>query len=67
MPKNRIFLKAKTFNKSVKRAFRIGPRKSGVSAYILSNDELCQLLNDKGKAKFKNNILAVLKMRGKKC
>ena len=66
MPKARKTVKinnrVQKFN--VQRKFRVGSRKSPVSALLMSNEGLKAALVDPNKRRYRNNIAAVLRMRG---
>lgn len=67
MPKNVSTTKTAS-GATVKRRpyhkFRIGTRKSGKSALMMSNDELKDVLNDKNKKRYHSKAAQVLKARG---
>lgn len=67
MPKN--ISRVKTANGAVvmKRPcskFRIGSRKGGKSALLMTSDELKDVLNDQSKKRYHAKAVAVLRMRG---
>jgi len=66
MPKLRIRKKGapRSSAKNVQRKFRIGTRKSGVSAIKMTTEDLQNALVDPNKSRYINNIKAVLNMRG---
>jgi hypothetical protein len=64
MPRKRIHTKNQNWNKNVKRKFRIGNRKGGVSALTMSTKALLVILSDESKAKYHNNAAAALMYRG---
>ena len=66
MPKNRKIMKkdGKVFKLKTPSKFRIGNRKSPVSAIRLSNAELEAVLADSSKKRHHNKARAVLAMRG---
>ncbi len=67
MPKNIVKVKnsagAIVKTRPMKK-FRIGTRKSGKSALLMSNDELMNVINDNGKKRHRNKAIKVLRMRG---
>ena len=64
MPRKRTNTKGKNWNLADRRKFRVGNRKGGVSALSMKTSELLKVLADEGKAKYHNNVVAVLKHRG---
>ena len=63
MPKGRIHLKGETYNKSVKRGFRIGGRKAGKSAHRMTNKALVDVLGNKNLRKHHHKAATILKSR----
>jgi len=66
MPKLRIRAKGapRSSARNVQRKFRVGTRKSGVSAVRMSTEDLQNALVDPNKSRYISNIKAVLNMRG---
>ncbi len=67
MPKNRTRTKSSTgaiIHSRPCSKFRIGTRKSGKSALLMSTDELRAVLADGTKRRYFAKVIAVLKMRG---
>ena len=67
MPKNRKA--SKTASGAIVKnrpphKFRIGTRKSGTSALVMSSKALLEVLTDSNKKKWRTNAIEVLKMRG---
>lgn len=67
MPKNRT--RTKTASGGIIHSrpcskFRIGTRKSGKSALLMSTEDLQALLQDEGKRRYFAKAVAVLKLRG---
>ena len=66
MPKNRKTVKLDGVIKhlNVPSKLRIGTRKAGTSASLMSNSTLQDVLTDKGKKRYWNNAQSVLISRG---
>ena len=66
MPKLRIRAKGQARSAALvaRRKFRVGRRKSGKSALLMSTAELLIALENSEYSRSKNNINAVLRMRG---
>jgi len=65
MPKSRKKVKDgnRIITSIVPTKFRVGNRKSGVSAHTMSTSSLVAALEDKNKSKYRNSINAVLATR----
>ncbi len=64
MPRKRIYIKNKKWNRNKQRKFRIGNRKGGVSALTMTTKDLLSVLATPEKSKYHDNAKAVLKYRG---
>ncbi len=66
MPKHRVIVKKDgvVHKYNTPNKFRIGTRKNGVAAHMMSKDALLDILNRKDKAKFHTNARTVLAARG---
>ena len=67
MPKNRVTKKSNTgavshFRPSTK--LRIGTRKSGKSAFLMSTEDLVKVIEDKNKTRYHAKAKTVLSLRG---
>ena len=64
MARKRKYVKGSRPNTPIQRKFRIGNRKSGVSAMSLSTKELLAVLSNDSKSKYHANAAKALLYRG---
>lgn len=66
MPKNRKVVKISQAMVLINepRKFRIGSRKGGKSAHVMSSKELRDILKDEDRKRDRSNATAILRLRG---